>query len=75
MWKQSFPETLQTGQNERKENDNFTIIAADHSIFSDDGLRVFGGKMWTDRCEKQQDTVGDLHLHHHAMCDDQCVSD
>ena len=33
------------------------------------------GKTWTDRCEKQQDALGHLHLHHHAMRDDQCFSD
>ena len=62
-------------RSEERKNDNFTIIAADHRIFSDDGLRVWSGKTWTDRCEKQQDALGHLHLHHHAMRDDQCFSD
>ena len=37
----------------REEKDNFTIITADHRIFSDDGLWICGGKMWTHRCKKQ----------------------
>ena len=36
-----------------EKNDNFTIIAADHRIFSDDGLWICGGKKRPDRCKKQ----------------------
>ena len=58
-----------------EKNDNFTIITADHCIFSDDGLWVCSGKKRPDRCKKQQNTFCHLYLHHHAMCDDQCFSD
>ena len=43
-------------RSEERKNDNFTIIAADHRIFSDDVLWIYSGKMRTYRCKKQQDS-------------------
>ncbi len=62
-------------RSEERKNDNFTIIAADHRIFSDDVLWIYSGKMRTYRCKKQQDTFSHLYLHHHALRNDQCFSD